>query len=85
MQSNKKARGFALIEKIKRGYSLAGNYLQYFIHKHFYLIGAILITAISLTARFLVALHPTRDVVVFVFNFYRSNAALYEIFSFVSV
>lgn len=95
MQSNKKARGFALIEKIKRGYSLAGNYLQYFIHKHFYLIGAILITAISLTARFLVALHPTRDVVVFVFNwmkeiqelgftnFYKVNSDYSPLFLFI--
>ena len=57
-----------MLEKIKKVYSQVGNKFQYVIHRYFYLITAILITAISLAARFSVVLHPTRDVVAFVFK-----------------
>lgn len=57
-----------MLEKIKSYYTLFGNKFQYFIHRYFYIITAVLITAISLAARFSVVMHPTRDVVAFVFR-----------------
>ena len=57
-----------MIERIKNAYSKAGNFILFVIHEHFYLLTAILITAISLLARYFSALHPTRDVVAFVFK-----------------
>ncbi len=57
-----------MLERIKKIYTQIGNKFQYVIHRYFYLLTAILITAISLVARFSVVLHPTRDVVAFVFK-----------------
>ena len=57
-----------MLEKIKKIYAQAGDKFQYFIHRYFYIITAILITAVSLAARYSVVLHPTRDVVAFVFK-----------------
>lgn len=44
------------------------NYFLLFIHKYFYILTAFIITALSLYARFSVALHPTQDVVGYVFK-----------------
>ena len=57
-----------MLKKVKNIYAQAGDKFQYFIHRYFYIITAILITAISLAARYSVVLHPTRDVVAFVFK-----------------
>ena len=57
-----------MINKLKESYQKAGNTLLYLIYEHFYLITAILITAISLAVRYSAALHPTRDVVAYVFK-----------------
>ena len=57
-----------MLEKIKKIYTQVGNKFQYIIHRYFYLITAVLITVISLTARYLVVLHPTNDVVGYVFK-----------------
>lgn len=45
-----------------------GNYFQYILHENFFFISAILITVISLIARFSVSLYPTWDVVGYVFK-----------------
>ena len=57
-----------LLKKIKHLYQQAGNKFQYCIHRYFYLLTAVLITLIALTARYSVVFHPTRDVVAFVFE-----------------
>ena len=57
-----------MLEKIKKIYTQAGNKFQYVIHRYFYLLTAVLITLISLTARYCVVLHPTNDVVGYVFK-----------------
>ncbi len=50
------------------GVDFVKNYFMFFIHKYFFLITAIIITCLSLCARFSVALHPTQDVVGYVFK-----------------
>ena len=57
-----------MINKLKDAYQKAGNTLLYLIYEHFYLITAALITVISLAVRYCAALHPTRDVVAYVFK-----------------
>ena len=57
-----------MIYKLKDAYQKAGNILLYLIYEHFYLITAALITVISLAVRYCAALHPTRDVVAYVFK-----------------
>ncbi|MBQ7830546.1 MAG: hypothetical protein IJ393_00565 [Clostridia bacterium] len=57
-----------LLKKMKNLYLQAGNKFQYFIHRYFYILTAILITFISLFTRYSVVFHPTRDVVAFVFE-----------------
>ena len=49
-----------------------GNYFRYVLHAKFYLISALLLTAISLYARFSVALYPTQDVVGYVFKWMKN-------------
>ena len=84
-----------MIERIKTAYLKAGDKFQYFIHNNFYLITAVLVTVLSLTARLAVAFHPTRDVVFFVFkwmeeiqrlgftNFYQVNSDYSPLFLFI--
>ena len=57
-----------MINKIKNAYQRAGNTFLYLIYEHFYLLTAVLITVISLAVRYSAALHPTRDVVAYVFK-----------------
>ena len=57
-----------MLKKIKEVYEQAGNKFRYVIHRYFYLLTAILITAISLATRYSVVLHPTKDVVGYVFK-----------------
>ena len=57
-----------MLNFVKRAYLRAGNFIQYAIHKYFYLLTAIIITVLSLVVRFSVALHPTKDVVGYVFS-----------------
>lgn len=63
-----KNKAIQLKNKIAEIYNLAGDFFQYVIHEHFYLLTAILITALSVATRYLVALHPTRDVTAYVFE-----------------
>lgn len=84
-----------MIERIKRAYLIAGNNFKYVLHRNFYLICLILITILSLTCRLLVAIHPTRDVTAFVFewmkeieslgfsNFYKAESDYSPLFLFV--
>lgn len=63
-----------LLKKIKNLYLWTGNKFQYFIHRYFYLIAAVLITAVSLFARYSVVFYPTGDVVNYVFNWMKDIA-----------
>ena len=81
--------------KVASGYNHLGDVVQYLLHEHFYLITAILITALSLASRYLVALHPTRDVTAYVFkwmqdikevgftNFYKVQSDYSPLFLFI--
>ncbi len=81
--------------KVASGYNHLGDIVQYLLHEHFYLITAILITALSLASRYLVALHPTRDVTAYVFkwmqdikevgftNFYKVQSDYSPLFLFI--
>lgn len=85
----------SFLSKIKSGYEKAGLYFKYFLHEHFFLITAILITVLSLAVRYAVALHPTRDVTAFVFewmkdikevgflNFYKVDSDYSPLFLFI--
>ena len=57
-----------MINNIKNAYHRAGNTVLYLTYEHFYLLTAVLITVISLAVRYSAALHPTRDVVAYVFK-----------------
>ena len=57
-----------MINKIKNAYQKAGDFLMFALHSNFYLITALIITILSLAVRYFIALHPTRDVVAFVFK-----------------
>ena len=61
-----------MINRIKNFYKQTGNYFQYVLHAHFLIISAILITVISLIARFSVSLYPTWDVIGYVFKWMAS-------------
>ena len=61
-----------MINRIKNFYKQTGNYFQYALHAHFLIISAILITVISLIARFSVSLYPTWDVIGYVFKWMAS-------------
>lgn len=89
--SNSKSLG----KNIKNGYDKIGLYFQYFLHENFFLITAIIITILSLAVRFSVALHPTRDLTAFVFewmkdikevgfvNFYKVDSDYSPLFLFI--
>ena len=94
--SNKNdANSTSLGENIKNGYNKIGLYFQYFLHERFFLITAIIITVLSLAVRFSVALHPTRDLTAFVFewmkdikevgfaNFYKVDSDYSPLFLFI--
>lgn len=94
--SNKNdANSKSLGKNIKNGYDKIGLYFQYFLHEHFFLITAIIITILSLAVRFSVALHPTRDLTAYVFewmkdikevgfvNFYKVDSDYSPLFLFI--
>ena len=84
-----------MLNKIKSAYLKAGNYCLYFLHEYFLQITAVIITVLSLGVRFAIALHPTRDVVAYVFewmkdiqevgfsNFYKVQSDYSPLFLFI--